>query len=81
MEMHMGRTGSPEARLGIHRTFVSGLFVVVVASTRVLALVPWGGGLYEAPAIEHKACPPMMGSESLCLSATRHQEAWVWSLE
>jgi len=30
----------------------------------VLALVPWGDrGLYEAPAIEHKACPPTMGAE------------------
>jgi len=30
----------------------------------VLALVPWGvRGLYEAPAIEHKACPPTMGGE------------------
>jgi len=27
-------------------------------------LVPWGArGLYEAPAIEHKACPPTMGGE------------------
>ena len=30
----------------------------------MLALVPWGApGLYEAPAIEHKACPPTMGGE------------------
>ena len=28
-------------------------------------MVPWGvGGLYEAPAIELKACPPTMGGES-----------------
>ena len=27
-------------------------------------MVPWGvRGLYGAPAIEHKACPPTMGSE------------------
>ena len=27
-------------------------------------MVPWGvRGLYEAPAIGHKACPPTMGSE------------------
>jgi len=38
---------------------------VVVASTGVLALVPWGvRGLYKAPAIEHKACPSTMGGES-----------------
>ena len=33
----------------------------------VLALVPWevrGLSLYEASAIEHKACPPTMGGES-----------------
>ena len=48
-----------EAWLGVHITIV-----VVVASTGVLALVPWGvRGLYEAPAIEHKACPPTMGGE------------------
>jgi len=53
-----------EAWLGVHITFVSGLFVVVVARTGVLALVPWGArGLYEAPAIERKACPPTMGGE------------------
>jgi len=62
------RLQSPPARLeawlGVHMTFVSGLLVVVVASTGVLALVPWGArGLYEAPAIEHKACPPKMGGE------------------
>ena len=29
-----------------------------------MALVPWGvRGLYEAPATEHKACPPTMGGE------------------
>jgi len=45
--------------------FVSGLFVVVVARKGVLALVPWGvRGLYDAKAIEHKACPPTMGGES-----------------
>ena len=28
-------------------------------------MVPWGvRGLYEAPAIEHKGCPPTMGGES-----------------
>jgi len=44
--------------------FVSGLFVVVVASTGLLALVLWGvRGLYEVPAIGHKACPPTMGDE------------------
>ena len=49
---------------GVHITYVSGLFVVVVASTGVLALVPWGvRGLYEAPAIEHTACPSTMGGE------------------
>ena len=27
-------------------------------------MVPWGArGLYEAPEIEHKACPPTMGGE------------------
>ena len=56
------------AWLGVHITFVSGLFVIVVASTGVLALVPWGvrgaRGLYEAPAIEHKASPPATGGES-----------------
>ena len=27
-------------------------------------MVPWGvRGLYEAPAIEHNACPPTMGGE------------------
>ena len=37
-----------EARLGVHITSVSGLFVVVVASTGVVALVLWGVlGLYE----------------------------------
>ena len=31
----------------------------------VLALVPRGArGLYEVPAIEHKACPPTMGGEA-----------------
>ena len=30
----------------------------------MLALVPWGvRGLYEAPAIGHKACPSAMGGE------------------
>jgi len=30
----------------------------------VLALFPWGArGLYEVPAIEHKACPSMIGGE------------------
>ena len=33
--------GGLEAWLGVHITFVSGLFVVVVASTGVLALVPF----------------------------------------
>ena len=48
----------------VHINFVSGLFVVVIASTGVLALVPWGArGLYKAPAIEHKARPPTMGGE------------------
>ena len=38
---------------------------MVVASTGLLALVPWGArGLYKASAIEHKACPPAMGGES-----------------
>ena len=53
-----------EAWLGVH--IILGLFVVVAASTGVLALalVPWGvRGLYEAPAIEQKACPPAMGGE------------------
>ena len=27
-------------------------------------MAPWGArGLYKAPAIEHKACPPTMGGE------------------
>ena len=56
-----------KAWLGVHITFVGGLFVLVVASTGVLALVPWGArGLYGAPAIEHKACPPTMGGEPPC---------------
>ena len=53
-----------EAWLGVQITFVRGIFVTVVASTGVLALVPWGfRGLYEAPAIEHKACPSTIGGE------------------
>ena len=48
LEMRAGKIGvyrvlraGLEAWLGVHITFVSGLFVVVVASTGVLALVPW----------------------------------------
>ena len=33
-------------------------------SERVTFRIPWGvRGMYEAPAIEHKACPPTMGGE------------------
>jgi len=56
-----------KAWLGVHIAIVGGLFVVVVASTGVLALVPWGvRGLDEAPAVEHKPCPSTMGGKSPC---------------
>ena len=48
-------------------TIVSGLFVVIMASSGVLALVPWGvRGLYEAPAVEYTACPRMMSAGTPC---------------
>ena len=57
------RTGL-KAWLGVHITFVSGLFVVVAASTGVLSMAPWiVWGLSEVPAIEKKVCPPTMGGE------------------
>ena len=41
IDFHRVPRAGLEAWLGVHITLVSGLFVVVVTSTGVLALVPW----------------------------------------